>query len=138
MISDESAARHMNGQNVNGSAPVADVELQQKAAVSDILTLIEKQPLDDVHGSALDEVRELVRLGWPSSVSMIMTFGPPLAMISHLGSLDAEYIAGAGMGFMYPASESRTRTLPMPRGKIMSSHLAAGTAMWPASRSSSA
>ena len=46
--------------------------------------------------SVLQEVKELIVLGWPSSVSMLMSFAPPLAMIAHLGALDPSFIAGAG------------------------------------------
>lgn len=41
----------------------------------------------------------MLRLGWPNSVNMVLTFLPGLLMFSFLA--DANEIAGAGMGFMF-------------------------------------
>ena len=44
---------------------------------------------------------DIVRLGWPTCVAKLCQFLPGVAMLMFLGNEDADWLAGAGMGFMY-------------------------------------
>ncbi|CAK0824428.1 unnamed protein product [Prorocentrum cordatum] len=51
-------------------------------------------------GSWRSDVRRILRLGWPQSVNLIITFLPGLGMLFFLGA-DPDHTAAAGMGFMF-------------------------------------
>ena len=51
--------------------------------------------------SALHTLGTIVRLGWPTTLTLCTQFAAPLCMLGTLGTLGPEFLGGGGMGFMY-------------------------------------